>query len=118
VTFPFEKLPLYRRAEEWAEIAEKIAARSRSRASYGMVDQMLRASSSIPLNVAEGLGRWGANDRRRFFQIARGSVFECVPILSFFKRRKYINPSEYQQAYDMLDELGKMLTAMIKQGRT
>lgn len=75
---------------------------------------MLRAANSIPLNVAEGLGRWGINDRKRFFQIARGSVFECVPILSFFKRRQFITIDEYHQAYGLLDQLGKMLTAMIK----
>ena len=55
--FPFEKMALYQRAQEWAELAEKLGTRTRSSASYGMVDQMLRAANSIPLNVAEGLGR-------------------------------------------------------------
>ena len=107
-------MALYQRAEEWAELAEQLVTRARPRTTYGMVDQLLRAANSVPLNVAEGFGRWGVADRKRFFQIARGSVFECVPILSFFKRRNFITFDEYQQAYGILDELGKMLTTMIK----
>ena len=114
VGFPFEKMVLYQKSQEWADLAERLATRTRSSTSYGMVDQLLRAANSIPLNIAEGLGRWGINDRKRFFQIARGSVFECVPILSFFKRRQFITIEEYQAAYCLLDELGKMLTSMLK----
>jgi len=36
-------------------------------------DQLLRASQSIPLNIAEGNGKGTNADRRRFFEIARGS---------------------------------------------
>ena len=43
-------------------------------------DQWVRASQSIPLNIAEGNGKTAAADRRRYFEIARGSVFECAAI--------------------------------------
>ncbi len=35
-------------------------------------DQLLRASQSIPLNIAEGNGKATSGDRRRYFEIARG----------------------------------------------
>ena len=44
-------------------------------------DQLARAASSVVLNLAEGWGRAGAADRRRFFNIAFGSLRECQAIL-------------------------------------
>jgi len=43
-------------------------------------DQWLRASQSIPLNIAEGNGKATGADRRRYFEIARGSALECAAI--------------------------------------
>ena len=43
-------------------------------------DQWLRASQSIPLNIAEGNGKTAEADRRRYFEIARGSALECAAI--------------------------------------
>ncbi|MBW2283644.1 MAG: four helix bundle protein [Deltaproteobacteria bacterium] len=43
-------------------------------------DQLLRASQSIPQIIAEGNGKGTKADRRRFFEIARGSVLECAAI--------------------------------------
>lgn len=40
-------------------------------------DQLLRASSSIVLNLAEGSGKRSDKDIRNFFQIAFGSAKEC-----------------------------------------
>ena len=44
-------------------------------------EQLLRASSSIALNLAEGRGKSGIKDQARFFQIAFGSLRECQAIL-------------------------------------
>ncbi|GAB6060443.1 four helix bundle protein [Desulfonatronum parangueonense] len=43
-------------------------------------DQWLRASQSIPLNIAESNGKTASADRRRYFEIARGSALEGAAI--------------------------------------
>ncbi len=44
-------------------------------------DQLLRAASSIVLNLAEGAGRQSWKDQRRFYRIAMGSLRESQAIL-------------------------------------
>ena len=79
IYFDHEKLDVYREAiafcgwvgEFLASITAKAAAK----------DQLDRASTSIPLNIAEGNGKFSAADRARFFEIARGSALECAACL-------------------------------------
>jgi four helix bundle protein len=72
-------------------------------------DQINRASLSIILNIAEGFGRFHKTDKRNFYVIARGSVFECVACLDI------IYDSEIpKKDLDMASELGKMLSGLIK----
>ena len=40
-------------------------------------NQLLRAASSVTLNLGEGYGRIQKGDQRRFFEIALGSLREC-----------------------------------------
>jgi four helix bundle protein len=53
-----------------------------------IADQINRAASSISLNIAEGVGRWQPADKRRFYQIARGSACECDAALDVIEASK------------------------------
>ena len=75
---------------------------------------MERASLSIPLNIAEGNGRWHKGEKRQFFWISRGSTFECVAILQVMARRGLLTDSVVGNLYDQLSEISKMLSALIK----
>ncbi len=44
-------------------------------------DQLLRASSSVVLNIAEGFGSSSRGVKRRHYEIARGSAVECIAVL-------------------------------------
>ena len=44
-------------------------------------DQLQRAASSIALNLAEGAGRFGQKDQKKFFTIAMASLRECQAVL-------------------------------------
>ena len=49
---------------------------------HHLKEQLLRAASSVALNLSEGTGKLSKKDRCRFFQIALGSVRECQAIQS------------------------------------
>ncbi|MDX9792594.1 MAG: four helix bundle protein, partial [Kiritimatiellia bacterium] len=62
--------------------------------SLAAYDQLDRASTSIPLNIAEGNGKHTAPDRCRFFDIARGSALECAACLDVLVARKRLARAE------------------------
>ena len=68
-------------------------------------DQWLRASQSIPLNIAEGNGKTADADRRRYFEIARGSALECAAIQDVLVVGKALDEAESQERKDELDRM-------------
>lgn len=64
--FDFEKLDGYNRAVEFANWVYKITKNFPGYEQFGIVSQLQRAAVSISLNIAEGVGRYNYNERRRF----------------------------------------------------
>ncbi len=48
-------------------------------------DQLLRAASSIPLNLAEGNAKPSVKEKKRYYQTAYGSIKECQTIFRMLK---------------------------------
>ena len=99
-----ERLGVYRLAIGYvAWVYEKAAAlEGIHRAAR---DQWLRASQSIPLNIAEGNGKAADADRRRYFEIARGSALECAAIQDVLVVGKALDEAESQKRKTELDPL-------------
>jgi four helix bundle protein len=114
MSFLFENLEVYQRAVNFAERIAVLTKTFSPQGHYHLVDQLRRASLSISLNIAEGNGRWHVKDRKNFWWIARGSVFECVPLLELCRREKLITEEEWAELKAELEVLSKMLTALIK----
>lgn len=114
MAFQFESLTVYQKSLDWTEQVEQLCKRSQDNLTTSFIDQFQRASLSIPLNIAEGNGRWHSAEKRQFFWIARGSVFECVPLLDLMKRKNLITSAEFERSRDQLDHLGRMLTNLVK----
>ncbi len=83
--FLFENLNVYQKALTWVKDVENLCRASQGQTSPGLLNQLSRASLSIPLNIAEGNGRWHKAEKRQFYWIARGSVFECVAVIQVLK---------------------------------
>jgi four helix bundle protein len=67
-------------------------------------DQLERAALSIATNLAEGSGKIGEKDRRRFFQIAMGSLRETQALLEI---------TENHEAAKLADQLGASLYQLL-----
>ena len=92
--FDHEKLIAYQRSVQfvaWSSpLLEKLPAR------LAVADQLDRASTSIPLNVAEGNAKYTVPDRCRYFDTARGSALECAACLDVLVAKGKCNFSEIE----------------------
>ena len=110
--FDFQKLEVYQKAKLFhTDIITLIRDANIHKAT---ADQLFRASLSIPLNIAEGSGRFSKPDRRNFFVIARSSIFESISIIDILKDANSLSDSQFQNFLAKAEELSKMLFAMIR----
>jgi len=85
--FDHEKLNVYQNALEFVASTTDLLDRIPKR--FAVHNQLDRASTAIPLNIAEGSGKWTVADRCRFYDIARGSALECAASLDVAVVKKY-----------------------------
>ena len=112
IYFDHEKLDVYREAINFCGwVGEFLASISAKAAAK---DQLDRASTSIPLNIAEGNGKFSYADRARFLEIARGSALECEASVDVLAVRKLINAERVIPAKEQLVRIVNMLMGMLK----
>src|SRR5256885_9603322 len=110
--FDHEKLDVYREAIAfcaWAgELLNSISAKAAAK------DQLDRASTSVPLNIAEGNGKFSAKDRARFLEIARGSALEFAAALDVLVARKLVTSEQIENGKENLVRTVQMLLVMLR----
>ena len=110
--FDYEKFEVYKKAKTFfAEISTFIE--NNKKLNNRVADQLYRAALSIPLNIAEGAGRYSKPDKRNFYTIARGSVFECTAIIDILHDKGLIDTQQEEHYYNDLEEVSKMLSGLI-----
>ncbi|MBL1219031.1 MAG: four helix bundle protein [Planctomycetes bacterium] len=112
MAFMFENLKVYDRSLDFADRVITIT-KDAPRGFRFLTDQLNRAALSVPLNLAEGNGRFTKADRRNFFTIARGSVQECVPLLELARRHELIADDEHLAIRTELEEIARMISGLI-----
>ena len=80
---------------------------------FALADQLRRAASSIPSNIAEGRARSSDRDYLRFLYMARGSLAEIDTQLYIAVKMKYFTDSDVEFAINLHTEVAKMLNKMI-----
>lgn len=109
--FDFEQLDIYKLSLNFAlKIAKEMENIPKGHGS--LVDQFRRASTSIVLNIAEGAGRSFKNEKKRFYSIAQGSAYECVPLIALFCELQIIDPEMAKEWKETLQRIAQMLTKL------
>ena len=110
--FDHEKLDVYQEAIAFCgwvgELLSQISAKAAAK------DHLDRASTSLPLNIAEGNGKFSTVDRARFLEIARGSALECAACLDVLAVRKLVAAERILPAKERLVRIVNMLMGMLK----
>jgi four helix bundle protein len=109
MVFDHEKLDAYRIACEFVGMVSGFLKR---KMSSDLRDQLERSSTSIVFNIAEGAGKFARADKRRFYEIARGSATETAAQLDVLHLRGVITADEYQAARGLLLRVVQMLSRL------
>jgi len=113
MAFDFEKLEVYKKALNLAEKIYKVTSNFPECERYGLQGQLRRASVSVSSNIAEGSGRYNKKDFAQFLRIARGSLYECIPLFEISLRVGYIDKNINEEFLSDGNELAKMINGLI-----
>ncbi len=111
--FDFEQLHVYQKALELNKNIF-IFLKSNKQIDFFLQDQLKRASVSIVLNIAEGVGRSTKLDRKRFYIISKSSAFETAACLSVINNQYSIDQDWLKRTRAELESIVKMLFSLIK----
>ena len=81
---------------------------------FGLTSQIRRAAVSIPSNIVEGRARGFSKEYKRFLLMARGSLEEVKYQLLLARDLKYIEDEKYKEIFNAADEVGRLLSGLIK----
>lgn len=110
--FNFEKLTVWQRSIDFADIVYSLTKSFPDEERFGLTNQMRRAAVSVSSNVAEGSSKISKADYGRFLEYATGSVFEVVSQATVGLRQGYLNEVQYRKLYAAAEEQGKMLSGL------
>ena len=112
ILFDHEKLDVYREAIAFCgwvgEFLDTVTAKTAAK------DQLDRASTSVPLNIAEGNGKFSQRDRARFLEMTRGSALECAACFDVLVARRLADPETVLPAKEQLVRIVQMLVGLLK----
>jgi len=114
--FDFENLNVYQKTIELNKKILRFLKDNNHIDSY-VRDQLRRASISMVINIAEGSGKFSRADKKNFYTIARGSVYECVSLMEIISEEKQIATETFQGFYKELEVISKMLLGLINSQR-
>jgi len=106
--FSHEKLNVYRKALICA--AELIGCSRTWDKRHALVDHLVRAAESI--NIAEGNGRYGQGDRRRFLDTAEASAAKSAAYLDLCCRSGELEQNQRNDGIELLARIAQMLHMM------
>ncbi len=110
--FDFEKLDVYHKAKGLNKEILKYLRDNRQIDNY-LRDQLKRASISIVINIAEGSGKFSKADKKNFYTISRGSVYECASLLELLFDENCIEKEKYNYFKSNYEIISKMLFKLI-----
>jgi len=110
--FDHEKLIVYSKTIEFiAWVTDLLQGVPKSLSVW---DQLDRASISMPLNIAEGTGKFTAPDKCRYYDSARGSALECAACLDVLVSKGILAPERIIPGKELLGPIVAMLFGLIK----
>ena len=113
--YKFEKLGVWQAAVEYIDLIYLLAEELPKSEEYNLKSQIIRAATSVALNIAEGSTGQSDAEQARFLGMAIRSLVETVACQHFIRRRKYLTDTKMlDEAYAKSNDLARQLQAFRK----
>jgi four helix bundle protein len=89
-----QKLDVYPASRSFVLECYRLSGSLPSEEKFGMISQIRRAALSVYLNIAEGCSRKSGSERKRYYEIARGSIIKIDAALDIASDLEYINETQ------------------------
>jgi four helix bundle protein len=107
-----DKFIAYQKAREVSRLVTRLTRRWRG--AKDLVDQALRAATSVTFNISEGTTRpWESADRQRYYRTAWGSAVELEAILDAAQDRDLGPPELLVEARSLISEVARIMTVIV-----
>jgi len=111
--YKFQNLEVYQLALAHLDLSYALAEKLPRSGEYNLRSQLVRAATSVVLNIAEGSTGQSNPEQSRFLGMALRSLVETVACQEIGERRKYVSKDEISE----LSECGHKLFAKIQSMR-
>ena len=114
LTLNHQKLDIYTVSKKFVLECYKLTKQLPAEEKFGMISQIRRAALLVHLNIAEGASRKSETERKRYYEIARGSVIEIDAALDIANELKYLTSLTSKEMGELMIKCFKILTGMIE----
>ena len=112
--FYFRQLRVYINLKELVKHVYGLLKKFPEEEKYALCNQIRRAVTSIPINIAEGFGRFSSKEKTRFIEISFGSLTETSCELEISYELGYITKEEYEEVEKQIIIISKQLSNLHK----
>jgi four helix bundle protein len=114
-----EKLDVYQTARELSREVGRLLLKARNKHFHpAIIDQIVRAVASIPLNIAEGTGEESAGRKAYFYRIARASATELAAAIDHIVDLEMLKQEDTIAAKTLVVRVVSMLYKMTRAAKT
>lgn len=118
LTLNHQKLDIYNVSKSFVQACYQLTKTFPPDEKFGMISQIRRAALSVHLNIAEGSSRKSEAERKRYYEIARGSVIEIDAALDVADFLGYLKNTDNQELGDLAIRCFKMLTGLMSKNNS
>ena len=115
MAFKFEQLDVWKMSLEYSDLIYELSDKLPEYEKFNLKSQIIRAATSISLNIAEGSTGQSDAEQNRFLGMAIRSLIETVACQRMIARRNYVNDKFFLDKVDQkAQELAKRLFSFRK----
>ena len=109
----YKDLEVWKRSMQLARAVYRVGRRMPDSEKFALTNQMQRAATSIPSNIAEGYARGSRKEYCQFVKIARGSAAEVETQLLLAMTLEIVSRDDVAEALDLVAETRRMLHGLV-----